>query len=96
MITVGRRGGHAGNTERIVGCDDDWTVRVARTPEALREMWVVMGRGGGENAGNIDGKNVWAVMERRVARMRGINFVCVMIAEWATDENGENIIRIVT
>ena len=76
VMTVGRRGGHAGNTERIVGCYYDWTVRVARTPEALREMWVVMGRGGGENAGNIDGKNVWDVTERRVAGMRGIKFVC--------------------
>ena len=87
---------HAGNTERIVGCDDDWTVRVARTPEALKEMWVVMGRGGGENAGNIDGKNVWAVMERRVAGMRGIKFVRVMIAEYASDENGGKIKRTVT
>ena len=76
VMTVGRRGGHAGNTERIVSCDYDWTVRVARTPEALREMWVVKGRGGRENAGDIDGKNVWAVMERRVAGMRGIN-LCV-------------------
>ena len=36
------------------------------------------------------------VMERRVSGMRGIKFVRVMIAEWASDEDGENIIRIVT
>ena len=53
VMTVGRHGGHTGNTERIVDCDD-WTVHVARMPEVLRGMWVVMGRGGGENAGNID------------------------------------------
>ena len=38
VMTVGRREVHAGNTERIVDCDDDWRVCVARTPEALREM----------------------------------------------------------
>ena len=93
---VGRCGGHAGNTERIVGCDDDWTVHVVRTPEALKEMWVLMGSGSGKNAGNIYGKSLWAVMECGVVGKQGIKFVHVMIAECASDENGENIIRIVT
>ena len=45
-------------------------VHVAITLEALKELWVVTGSRRGENAGNIYGKNLWAVVEQRAAGMQ--------------------------
>ena len=73
-MTFGQRVGQLARMQetpkKIVGCDDDCTVRVAKKLEASEGTWAVMSSGSGGNAENIYGKNLWAVAERREAGMR--------------------------